>query len=242
MKKTWDNPVAEFLLPKGLVKAFLVALGLCLVLIIPYRINGAAKLKEANKDIQTAIAEKRYADATELLKSYIRNHGGDNETDKIWNDLLTASVHGCWKGYGEWKTEIQDSNGERYLYLYYPAEGDPLYVAGEHEAYYLVFSDTELSSANEVIQAYQANPQSCYLTTDVKFKFEKHLGYKNQYTYEGSAKFYEAYPGHTSTYESFDIKYDLDNFAASVWCWTYNFDEDNPSGDICSDISLERME
>lgn len=151
-------------------------------------------------------------------------HGSSDETDEIADDMLNSATHGCWKGYGEWKTEIHDSSGECFLYFYYPEEGDTLYVSGEHKAYYLVFSETELSCADEVIEECQTNPGLCYLLSDVEFVDYNHImhdGVLRFLCYEPDFEF------------SSDVKFSF----------SYTFKDDKAEiGHNSYNVDLERME
>lgn len=117
--KKWDNDVAEFLFPKGLLIRIVVTIGICLLiwLFISTVESGrerkkATRLETVKEDMQVLINKKQFSEAEDLLKSFISDYGSSDETEEIAADMLNIAAYGCWKGYGEWKTEIHDSSGE----------------------------------------------------------------------------------------------------------------------------------
>ncbi len=230
--KRWDNDVAEFLLPKGLLIRFLVVFVLCMILIFIFNTveNGREKkkanqLENVKEEVQALINKKQFSEAEDFLNSYISEYGSSQDTDEIAADMLNSAAHGCWKGYGEWKTQIHDSSGECFLYFYYPEEGDALYVSGEHKAYYLVFSETEFSSADEVIEECQTDPGCCYLLSDIEF-----LDYNNILLHDGVLSFHCYEPNLES---SSDVKFSF----------SYTFKDDKSEiGYNSYHVNLERME
>lgn len=230
-KKRWDNDVTEFLFPKGLLIRILVAIGLCLLvwLFITTIENGrerkkTAELQTVKENMQDMINRKQFSEAEGLLSSYMSDYGSSGETDEIAADLLSRAAHGCWKGYGEWNSGIHDSSGECFLYFYYPEEGDALYVSGEHEAYYLVFSETEFSSADEVIKECQTDPGSCRLLSGVECQDY------NRIMHDGVLIF--------RCYEP-----DLEPSSEVQYAFSYTFKDDTAKISYKSSrVSLERME
>ena len=229
--KRWDNDVAEFLFPKGLLIRIVVVVLLCSlvglvikIITLPEEKKQKELFKTLKEDVQAAIEENRFSEANELLKTYLKSYEETDETDEIAADLLSRAAHGCWKGYGEWNSGIHDSSGECFLYFYYPEEGDALYVSGEHEAYYLVFSETEFSGADEVIKECQTDPGSCRLLSGVECQ-----NY-NRIMHDGVLIF--------RCYEP-----DLEPSSEVQYAFSYTFKDDTAEISYKSSrVSLERME
>ena len=241
--KRWDNDVAEFLFPKGLLIRIVVVVLLCSlvglvikIITLPEEKKQKELFKTLKEDVQAAIEENRFSEANELLKTYLKSYEETDETDEIAANILNSSIRGCWKGYGEWKTELQDSSGERYVYFYYPGEGDPLYSTEEDETYYLMFSDTELSSADQVIDACASDSKLCFLLASVKLKnydTYNNSGYMIFYCYEPSEG--------TSPNIAFDFhdEYFFKNDTAEIRY--YYFNEDTLKTEKVYRVALERM-
>lgn len=244
--KKWDNEVAEFLFPKGLLIRFFLCLVLCFLVkgiltVIEYPAEKERKetLKTVKEGVQAAIDERRFSEADELLQTYLKKYESTEETEDIEFNILNASSRGCWKGYGEWKTELQDSFGECFVYFYYPSEGDALYASEDNETYYLVFSDTEFSSADKLIEACQDDPGLCYQLASVKL--EKY----DRYDSKGKMVFYCFKPvdkGDNIAFH-FDFTYFFKDDTAEIRYLKYQFnDNTEPKKEADYRVSLERME
>lgn len=227
--KKWDNEIVEFLFPKQFLKTLMFTAGLGFLIIFFFTaLENSSEKKKATiietvrEDIQTAINEKKYSEAYHLLRfDFI---GSSEEKAEIAGSIMKAAAHGCWKGYGEWKTTIQDSDGECYVYFYYPEEGDALYISGEYEVYYLVFSETEFSDANQVFEVCQNDPGVRYLFSDAV------TGY---YTMDSGDIEFNCYESDSDTSSDmyFYFSYDFDDNTAEIRYASYGVYE----------IPLERM-
>lgn len=160
MSDQWKNGVAEFLLPKGLVKRF--CFGLVLLVIMVGVVNLLDKLDASHFDAeinsaQQYIDQKDYKAAFDLLSETYRNNRTKRDTilaplTAKGDELLKLATSGVFAGYGLPFKGRYDIKEPGYLYFYLPQEGDELY---EENVYYFAYSKTELGSWEEIKALFQ---------------------------------------------------------------------------------------
>lgn len=161
MSDRWENSVAEFLLPKGLV----IRIGFCLVLlaVVAVYVKGrdrsdTSKINKGIEEAQEYINQEEYAAAFDVLsKTYADNIGkvfDDSAMDPLeeqGSELLKTATSGIFSGYGlpyEGRYEIKEPV---YLYLYIPQPGEEMYKEG---CYYFAWSTEELQSRDRIFELF----------------------------------------------------------------------------------------